>query len=284
MNSLEILRFAWTPSCLRLLLAAGSDAGPVQLHVWAWRAGLPRNHVKAAIVEAERLGGLKQEARAEGLALFVQPVSFWRVTPMMEAADWSVAWHGVAQSRLALVTEAVGLHEVLADGAHGVGRDQGSTESRPTSSPESGERRPQVHRNPVGFSAPMAPESGGFRDHVQDHDPVHDKTERSCLKHDHDASHRNPEGTTATSGRRGSSALPGEKSRARELIGTYLTGLTAQNAERWERRVHECADLVEFAIEEAASRRERLDSVAAYANRVYLSRIVLRTAAPAVRR
>ncbi len=279
MNSLELLRFAWTPSCLRLLLAAGSDAGPVQLHVWAWRAGLPRNHVKAAIVECERLGGLKQEARAEGLALFVQPVEFWRVTPLMEARDWAQAWHGVAQSRLALVTEAPSMIEALHEAMGSVAEGQRGKGEKGISSPESGAAHGVHHRNPELSPCAAPPESGGSRDHVQDHDSGSpNMTERPCLNHDHGVAHGQVSGIRKRKSAVIDRPLQGRElqARARELIGTYLHGLTPQNAERWERRVHECAELVEFAIEEAASRRERLDSVAAYANRVYLSRINLK--------
>ncbi len=111
-------------------------------------------------------------------------------------------------------------------------------------------------------------------------------TERACLNHDHATALRNPvvlrtAETKTEAARAERRALPvensaGRKGRARELIGTYLHGLSEENLQRWERRVGEDAALVEFAIEEAAARRERLDSVPAYANRVYLSRVNLR--------
>jgi len=281
LNGLEVLRFGWTPSCLRLLLAAGADPGPVDERTWAIRCGLPRNHIKAAILECERLGGLKQEPRAEGLALWLQPVEFWRVTPGMEHEHWLGAWALAGggkglQGRLGLVTERMGLHEAL----HGVGkdarrdagqdpRDAGATQRHPNPAgpPKSG----GVHRNPELSPCAAPPDSGGSRDHVQDHDPVHDKTERPCLKHDHAVAHRISEKPAGLKN-------GAQMEQARDMIATYLHRLTPENQKRWERRVHENADLVVFSVEEAAARRERVENLAAYANRVYLSRVNLRGA------
>lgn len=140
MTAIELLRFDWSRTQQRLLLAALADAGPVSKHVWAVRSGVPRNHVLPTIAECERLGGLKQELKAEGIVLLVQPVSFWRVTPLAEAAAWLEAWRNVAQERLALVTEARSLAEAM-------------TEMRAAVEG----RLPEADRNPVG----TRPESGG---------------------------------------------------------------------------------------------------------------------------
>jgi hypothetical protein len=59
------------------------------------------------------------------------------------------------------------------------------------------------------------------------------------------------------------------------MIEQYLTELRPGAAERWERRVKENADLVVFAIEEAAARRPFVRNMPGYANQVYLSRIRL---------
>lgn len=115
MTAIELLRFDWSRTQGRLLLAAMADAGPVSARAWAVRSGVPRNHVLPTIAECERLGGLKQELRAEGIVLLVQPESFWRVTPLAEAAAWAEAWRNVAQERLALVTEARSLAEAMTE-------------------------------------------------------------------------------------------------------------------------------------------------------------------------
>lgn len=116
MNALELLRFGWTPNQLKLLLVALADAGPVERRVWVARSGVPRNHLAAVLAECERLGGARVNPSVEGLAIHVQPVEFWRVTPLMERAEWAVAWRGVVQERLQLPTEMPGLTEALAVG------------------------------------------------------------------------------------------------------------------------------------------------------------------------
>lgn len=118
---IELLQFDWRPTQLRLLLAAAADAGPVLERAWAVRSGVPRNHVKDVIRQVVRLGGARAEVRAEGVALHVQPVNFWQVTPLADAAEWAAAWRaGGRQERLALVTEATDLGAALAEvGANG---------------------------------------------------------------------------------------------------------------------------------------------------------------------
>lgn len=116
MNALELLRFGWTPNQLKLLLVALADAGPVERKVWVARSGVPRNHLAAVLAECERLGGARVCPSVEGLAIHVQPVEFWRVTPLMERAEWAGAWRGVVQERLQLPTEMPGLAEALAVG------------------------------------------------------------------------------------------------------------------------------------------------------------------------
>lgn len=115
--AVELLRFDWRPTQLRLLLAALADAGPVSRRTWAVRAGVPANHLAEVVGECSRLGGLRPEGGPEGLSLFVQPPEFWRVTPLAEVAVFSDAWQGPGrQRRMALVTEAPGLAEAMSAG------------------------------------------------------------------------------------------------------------------------------------------------------------------------
>ena len=114
MNGLELLRFAWTQNQLKLLLVAMADGGPCARAVWVARSGVPRNHLAAVLAECERLGGCKAEAGPEGLAIRVQPVEFWRVTPLLEVGEWVLAWRGVVQARLHLQTEMPSLAETMA--------------------------------------------------------------------------------------------------------------------------------------------------------------------------
>lgn len=151
MTAIELLRFDWSRTQGRLLLAALADAGPVSVRAWAVRSGVPRNHVLPTIAECERLGALKQELRAEGIVLLVQPVEFWRVTPLADAAAWSEAWRNVAQERLDLVTEARSLAEAMASmraAADGKGADRNPVGGQP----ESG----KADRNPIGVCTSFA--------------------------------------------------------------------------------------------------------------------------------
>lgn len=112
---LEILRFNWKPSLVRLLLAAAADAGPVSAAVWARRTGLPRNHLLPAMRAAEKLQALAVEMRPEGFRLLVLPVEMWRERPECDAMEFAHAWgRTVEQMRLALVTEAPSLRDALA--------------------------------------------------------------------------------------------------------------------------------------------------------------------------
>ena len=136
MNALELLRFGWTPNQLKLLLVALADPGPVQRPVWVARSGVPRNHLAAILGEVQRLGGAVVEPGPEGLAIRVQPVEFWRVTPLMESHEWALAWRGVVQARLNLRTEMPSLAETMAvrdSDAPGFGV------SWPTACPDSGQ-------------------------------------------------------------------------------------------------------------------------------------------------
>lgn len=137
MNALELLRFGWTPNQLKLLLVALVDPGPVQRPVWVARSGVPRNHLAAILGEVQRLGGAVVEPGPEGLAIRVQPVTFWRVTPLMESHEWALAWRGVVQARLNLRTEMPSLAETMAVG-NAVGAVPGFGESWPTACPDSG--------------------------------------------------------------------------------------------------------------------------------------------------
>lgn len=263
---LELLRFEWKPQALRLLLVAVADAGPVSVPEWAARSGVPRNHVLAALRECERLGGVTLELRAsEGMAVHVQPVEFWRVTERMRRADWEQAWRSMAVTqRAALVTESMSLGQALAEpeSMSMIGRMRAAADGVPdfeTAFPESGKGVPESGRVSSGIRTD--------RDHGTEHDhaPDHDKTQRACLNHDH-----------AISGIRRSG---GDRSQARAMISQYLTALRPGAAELWERRVMEDADLVVFAIEEAAARRHFVQNLAGYANSVYLSRLKLRVKA-----
>ena len=112
---LELLRFNWKPSVIRLALVALADAGPVPRRVWVVRSGLPANHFAAALQEAQRLGVLVVELPAEGLRLLVQPVAFWKERPLTGAEEFARAWSGAAvQGRMALGTEMPSLSEALA--------------------------------------------------------------------------------------------------------------------------------------------------------------------------
>jgi hypothetical protein len=147
---LEILRFNWKPSLIRLLLAAAADAGPVPANVWARRTGLPRNHLLASLREAEKLQALAVEMRPEGLRLLVLPVEMWRERPECDAMEFAHAWgRTVEQMRLALVTEAPSLHDALA-----VAPKSGVESPLSKVSPKSGEAAPNFGE--------AAPDSGGI--------------------------------------------------------------------------------------------------------------------------
>lgn len=113
---LDLLRFNWKPSVIRLALAALADAGPVARRVWVVRSGLPPNHFAPTLEEARRLGLLVAECPAEGLRLLVQPVEFWKERPLAGAEDFARAWaRAVAeQRRLPLATEMPTLPDALA--------------------------------------------------------------------------------------------------------------------------------------------------------------------------
>lgn len=115
--ALELLRFAWKPNELRLLMAGLADSGPTSRAMWSRRTGIPRNHLAAVMAECERLGGCKVAGEAEGLTVNVQPVVFWRVTPMCEPREWAFAWQGVGQEKLSLSTEMPSLSEAMAVGS-----------------------------------------------------------------------------------------------------------------------------------------------------------------------
>ena len=121
MNMLELLRFKWKPQALRLLVAALAEAGPASRARWVVRSGIPGNHLIAVMQEVQRLGGCKLELSEDGIAVHVQPVSFWRVTPLVEAQEWAQSWGGIGTTKLDLATEARtladALSSVLSDGA-----------------------------------------------------------------------------------------------------------------------------------------------------------------------
>lgn len=114
---LELLRFNWKPSVIRLALAALADAGPVALKTWVARAGLPANHFAAVLGESERLGLIVVETPAEGIRLLVQPVAYWRERPMLSAEEFARMWEGsMVQCRMALgpgLAEAASRNPVL---------------------------------------------------------------------------------------------------------------------------------------------------------------------------
>ena len=114
MNVLELARFAWKPNELRLMLVAMHCGGPVARARWVLRTGIPRNHLMAVMQEVERLGGCKLELTDEGVAVRVQPVSFWRVTPLCEAEVWAQCWREAGTARLDMATEARTLADALA--------------------------------------------------------------------------------------------------------------------------------------------------------------------------
>ena len=115
MSAIELLRYNWKPSVLRLLLAALRDAGPVALRIWSVRSGVPRNHLVPALRQAEQLRAVAVRSSAEGLALLVRPASSWRERPLCSDAEWMSAWRvtGKDQEKLDLVTEAPGIAEVM---------------------------------------------------------------------------------------------------------------------------------------------------------------------------
>ena len=121
MNMLELLRFKWKPQAVRLLIAALAEAGPVSRARWVLRSGIPGNHLIAVMQEVQRLGGCKLELSEDGIAVHVQPVSFWRVTPLVEAQEWAQSWGDIGTTKLDLATEARTLADalsaVLSDGA-----------------------------------------------------------------------------------------------------------------------------------------------------------------------
>lgn len=145
---LELLRFKWKPQALRLLVSAMADAGPVSRARWVVRTGIPANHLIAVMQEVQRLGGCKLELSEEGVAVRVQPVSFWRVTPLVEAEEWSQSWRGNGVTKLDLATEA----RTLADALSAVLSD-GASPSRNTGSavpalPDSGSDMPGFRATP----------------------------------------------------------------------------------------------------------------------------------------
>ena len=171
MSGLELLRFGWTPNQLKLLLVAMADAGPVARPVWVARSGVPRNHLAAVLGECERLGGCKVEPGPEGLAIRVLPVEFWRVTPLMERAQWALAWRGVVQERLDLATERPELAEALAALQGGRLKVQSGSSSRTVAGsemvrealPDSGSVNgvlPGIRALLPGFGELVCPDSG----------------------------------------------------------------------------------------------------------------------------
>ncbi len=215
MSGLELLRFGWTPNQLKLLLVAMADAGPVARPVWVARSGVPRNHLAAVLGECERLGGCKAEPGPEGLAIRVLPVEFWRVTPLMERAQWALAWRGVVQERLDLATERPGLAEALGE-LQGAGERlqvRGGSSSRTDAvreaCPESGSGSGSVSGVVTGFGVKMpgfresvCPDSGRPNDRDRDREVI--EKDRSFSRLDRDrgrssASHR--EGKGAGGGR-----------------------------------------------------------------------------------
>lgn len=162
MSGLELLRFGWTPNQLKLLLVAMADAGPVARPVWVARSGVPRNHLAAVLGECERLGGCKVEPGPEGLAIRVLPVEFWRVTPLMERAQWALAWRGVVQSRLDLATERPGLAEAWQQLRAGELSVESSSSSRTDAVREACPESGSVSGVVTGFGATMP----GFRESV----------------------------------------------------------------------------------------------------------------------
>lgn len=158
MNAVELLRFKWTPSELRLLLAAWADAGPVSEGDWAVRAGLPRNHLLPTLERCVALGGIAREARAEGIVLFVQPVEFWKVTPRCEARAFNRAWRSCEQVRLAIVTEQASLAEAMRMSNVQCPMSNAPESGRQGAAPITGIR--SDNRNPVLPAVAHRPESG----------------------------------------------------------------------------------------------------------------------------
>jgi hypothetical protein len=64
-----------------------------------------------------------------------------------------------------------------------------------------------------------------------------------------------------------------EGAEAMELVDRYLPKLKPEHRNQWQRRSVEEPELVRFAVEEAASRRERVANMAGYANSVYLKHL-----------
>ena len=125
---------------MRLLLAALADCGPASKTAWAVRSGIPRNHLMDAVGECERLGGVRVEVRSEGLVLWVLPAEGWRVTSIIERAEWLAAWGPGGQARLDLSSERADLFEAMAVNP--------PPESGGKQPPTTGIRNPN-HRNPV---------------------------------------------------------------------------------------------------------------------------------------
>lgn len=147
---LEILRFNWRPSLVRLLLAAAADAGPVSSAVWARRAGLPRNHLLPTMRAAQNLGALAVECGPEGFRLLVLPVEMWRERPECNAMEFAAAWgRTVDQMRLGLVTEAPSLHDALA-----VAPKSGVESPLAKVSPNFGVESPKFGGVPPNFGGP----------------------------------------------------------------------------------------------------------------------------------
>lgn len=267
MTPYDLLRYGWKPNELRLLLAAMQDAGPVLAGDWAVRSGVPANHLAAVLGECVRLGGMKSEARAEGICMWVQTPEFWRVREKCSVERWHEAWPGATQGRLALVTEAVGLGEALAAGHDGSGgKHESHGTHEPGGCPEFGTkdaRNPGVHVPESGSRATHGP------DHGHGHGPVH------ALNMPHGEETRNP-GARADGNRK---FRAGDRGRALELLHEHLfAGLEEQHRKHWLRRVDEDPGLVEYAIEEAllTRRGDRVSAPAAYANRVYLANVAVR--------
>lgn len=122
----QLLRFNWKPSLVRLGLAAQVSPGPCGLGAWSVRAGVPRNHLLAAVREGERLRLFDVGWPPEGLLLRVRPPEFWRERELVSSGEWALAWAPGAsqQDRLALVTERADLVDGLWAAAQAAAREQ----------------------------------------------------------------------------------------------------------------------------------------------------------------
>ena len=234
MSGLELLRYGWTPNQLKLLLVAMADAGPVARPVWVARSGVPRNHLAAVLGECERLGGCKVEPGPEGLAIRVLPVEFWRVTPLMERAQWALAWRGVVQERLDLATERPGLAEAWQQLRAGELSGESGSSSRTVlvreACPDSGSVNGVVTGSRAtmpGFRESICPDSGRPNDRDRDREVIEKRIDLSRVSRDRGA-------TADTSPRPSPHAAHAEREKrsgGREYVLTKLRRIPRLEAE-----------------------------------------------------